>query len=267
VAGSESGGVSTTPEYGWPLIEPTDFVTNLPADLETLADAIDETVKDLNPGTTAGDLDYYTSSTAKARLAIGTAGQMLAVNSGATAPEWITVPTPAGYAPLFTLINAGGTATTGAGTITVSGVGSYNTYLIILQDVGMSALGTMFLRLNGVSTGLKYNQGGILNRGASTYLAQNFGQQPYTGSNFIDLGATNTSTAQTMTAAITLTGGGAAGLQMYQVVSAFSPSGSNGHEQTVTMGLFDAAAAITSVSVTAGSGNLNAGTIFVYGAN
>jgi hypothetical protein len=80
--------MSTTPNYNWPLIENTDFVTNLPADLETLADAIDDTVKDLNPGTTAGDLDYYTSSTAKARLGIGTAGQVLKVNSGATAPEW-----------------------------------------------------------------------------------------------------------------------------------------------------------------------------------
>jgi hypothetical protein len=42
----------------------------------------------LNPGTTAGDIDYYTSSTAKARVAIGTAGQVLQVNAGATAPEW-----------------------------------------------------------------------------------------------------------------------------------------------------------------------------------
>jgi hypothetical protein len=31
--------------------------------------------RNLNPGTTAGDIDYYTSSTAKARIAIGTAGQ------------------------------------------------------------------------------------------------------------------------------------------------------------------------------------------------
>mgnify|MGYP003965578773 FL=1 len=38
--------------------------------------------------TTAGDLAYATSSTALARLGIGTAGQSLITNSGATAPEW-----------------------------------------------------------------------------------------------------------------------------------------------------------------------------------
>jgi hypothetical protein len=39
-------------------------------------------------GTTAGDMDYYTGATGKARLGIGTAGQVLTVNAGATAPEW-----------------------------------------------------------------------------------------------------------------------------------------------------------------------------------
>jgi hypothetical protein len=42
-------------------------------------------------GTTAGDLDYYTSATAKSRLAKGTALQYLRMNSGATAPEWATL--------------------------------------------------------------------------------------------------------------------------------------------------------------------------------
>lgn len=37
-------------------------------------------------GTTAGDMDYYTSATAKNRLAIGTAGQIL-LSSG-SAPTW-----------------------------------------------------------------------------------------------------------------------------------------------------------------------------------
>lgn len=39
-------------------------------------------------GTTAGDLNYYTSATAKARLAIGTAGQILM--STGSVPSWVT---------------------------------------------------------------------------------------------------------------------------------------------------------------------------------
>jgi len=38
--------------------------------------------------TTAGDLIYGTAADTVARLGIGTAGQVLTVNSGATAPEW-----------------------------------------------------------------------------------------------------------------------------------------------------------------------------------
>lgn len=41
--------------------------------------------------TTAGDLLYGTAADTVARLGIGTAGQVLKVNSGATAPEWGTV--------------------------------------------------------------------------------------------------------------------------------------------------------------------------------
>lgn len=39
--------------------------------------------------TAAGDLLYATGAGAPARLAKGTAGQLLAMNSGATAPEWV----------------------------------------------------------------------------------------------------------------------------------------------------------------------------------
>jgi len=39
--------------------------------------------------TTAGDI-IYRNATVPVRLGIGTAGQVLAVNSGATAPEWVT---------------------------------------------------------------------------------------------------------------------------------------------------------------------------------
>jgi hypothetical protein len=48
--------------------------------------------------TTAGDTLYATAADTLARLAIGTAGQVLQVNSGATAPEWAT---PAGGSPTF----------------------------------------------------------------------------------------------------------------------------------------------------------------------
>jgi hypothetical protein len=52
----------------------------------------------VNPMTTTGDTIYSSSGTTPARLGIGTAGQVLRVNSGATAPEWAT-PASAGLTP------------------------------------------------------------------------------------------------------------------------------------------------------------------------
>jgi hypothetical protein len=51
-------------------------------------DALDETYP--AKVTTAGDLAYATAARTLARLGIGSAGQFLRVNSGATAPEWAT---------------------------------------------------------------------------------------------------------------------------------------------------------------------------------
>jgi len=78
----------TTTNYGWTTPADTDLVKDGAAAIRTLGSGADTSVKALNPGTTAGDVDYYTSSTAKARVAIGSNGQLLRVNSGATAPEW-----------------------------------------------------------------------------------------------------------------------------------------------------------------------------------
>lgn len=42
--------------------------------------------------TAAGDIEYYTAAKVKARLAKGTAGKILTMNAGATAPEWADAP-------------------------------------------------------------------------------------------------------------------------------------------------------------------------------
>jgi hypothetical protein len=51
----------------------------------------------------AGDVIYATANDTPARLALGTAGQVLTVNSGATAPEWAT---PAGGGKILQVVQA-----------------------------------------------------------------------------------------------------------------------------------------------------------------
>jgi hypothetical protein len=56
-----------------------------------------------NPMTTTGDTIYSSSGSTPARLGIGTAGQILQVNAGATAPEWAA---PAGGGKVLQVVQA-----------------------------------------------------------------------------------------------------------------------------------------------------------------
>jgi hypothetical protein len=68
-----------------------------------------------NPMTTTGDTIYSSSGSTPARLGIGTAGQVLRVNSGATAPEWVT---PAGGGKVLQVVSATTTTATTIATTT-----------------------------------------------------------------------------------------------------------------------------------------------------
>jgi hypothetical protein len=81
-----------------------------------------------NPMTTTGDTIYSSSGSTPARLGIGTANQVLRVNSGGTAPEWAT---PASGA--LTLLSA--TTFSGSSAHSVNDVFSatYDNYLLLLN--------------------------------------------------------------------------------------------------------------------------------------
>jgi len=121
----------TTP-FGWQMPTATDLVTDLPADFEVFGQAVATSMQDLlggttgqvlakasnadmdfvwsadaagmsNPMTTTGDVIYSSPGSTPVRLGIGTANQVLRVNSGATAPEWAT---PAGGGKVLQVIMA-----------------------------------------------------------------------------------------------------------------------------------------------------------------
>jgi len=81
--------MANTTNYNWETPDDTDLVKDGAAAIRTLGSSIDTTTKNLNPETTTGALAYR-SATANVNtaLTIGTNGQLLRVNSGATAPEW-----------------------------------------------------------------------------------------------------------------------------------------------------------------------------------
>jgi hypothetical protein len=114
-----------------------------------------------NPMTTTGDTIYSSSGSTPARLGIGTAGQVLQVNSGATAPEWAT---PAGGGGM-TLINSGGTTLSGASVSITSIPSTYKNLQLLIRNY-KPATDTTNLRAtfnsttgyNGVYVGVEENR-------------------------------------------------------------------------------------------------------------
>lgn len=81
--------MATTSNYGWTTPDDTSLVKDGASAIRTLGSSVDTTVKNLNPETTLGDISYRSStSNTNTRLAIGTTGQILKVNSSGNAPEW-----------------------------------------------------------------------------------------------------------------------------------------------------------------------------------
>ena len=164
----------TTP-FGWQMPTNTDLVTDLPADFEVFGQAVATSMQDLlggttgqvlkkntnadmdfvwsadaagmtNPMTTTGDVIYSSPGSTPVRLGIGTANQILAVNSGATAPEWKTV--SGGGMTLLSTTTLSGTSTN------ISSIDqTYKDLFVIVTGVtNTTADGYRYIRPNNTSS-------------------------------------------------------------------------------------------------------------------
>jgi|688.fasta_scaffold162947_6 hypothetical protein len=106
--------------------------------------------------TTAGDI-IYRNATVPTRLGIGTAGQILQVNSGATAPEWTTISSASGLTKITSATFSG------AATFVVNSCFSntYRYYLIVGRIVASAVGNTTFkYRKAGTDLSTSYYYGG-----------------------------------------------------------------------------------------------------------
>jgi hypothetical protein len=251
--------MATTTNYSFPTPDDTDLVKDGASAIRSFGTAVDTQIKDLNPGTTAGDIDYYTTSTAKARIGIGTAGQVLTVNSGATAPEW-GAPPAAGAD--WSLLNAGGTSLTGATTITVSGISAKDKIMILIQNASsVNTAATFGVRLN-TDTGSNYTIHGIENEILSTYNNNNFYNISST-STLIPIGKMGTNNTQEVSGFCLLTGCNAAGVKVFNSAGSGGKFGNN-QKQFIGGGFYNSATVISSISLFSDNGNFDGGTVFVY---
>ena len=136
--------MATTTNYGWTTPDDTALVKDGASAIRTLGSSVDTTTKNLNPETTLGDIAYRSSTAnVKTRLGLGTAGQVLQVNSGANAPEWAT-PSSGG----MTLLS---TTTLSSTSTTISSIsGAYTNLQIVIS--GSVGAGLPAIKPNGSAT-------------------------------------------------------------------------------------------------------------------
>jgi hypothetical protein len=296
--------MATTTNYGWTTPDDTALVKDGAAAIRTLGTSVDTTTKALNPSTTLGDIEYRSSTAntntrlgigssgqglqvvagvpswaasststltttgdllyasaanTLARRGIGTTGQILTVSGGL--PTWATS-TAAGAN--WTLLNSGGTALTGAQTVTVSGISGVDKVMILMQQASSASSGAeLRVRLN-TDTGSNYNSYGAYWTNASAASVLSLGQSGGADSALI-LAVMSGNIASTCSGGVTITGCNSSGVKQYTYAGTGAQANTTyGATAYWGQGFYNSSSTISSISITTSSGNLDNGTVFVY---
>lgn len=211
-----------------------------------------------------GDLIVGTAADTFAKLTVGANNTVLtADDSTSTGLKWAVA---ASGDLNWTLLNTGGTALTGAATITVSGISNKEHFLIVIHDGSSSnASSDALIRFNADS-GANYYSAGLNILGASTYAAGNLRTFDAWGTSGITVAYGSNNAASKFYGVVKVDGGKSTGIKTHTTRGTASAGGGTGHEAFSSGGIYNASAAITSISAVCTSGDWDNGTLYVYGA-
>jgi len=206
--------------------------------------------------TTAGDI-IYRNSTVATRLGIGTAGQVLQVNSGATAPEWVTPSSGS-----MTVLASGNLATGTTVTTWNSISAAYKNLRLVIRNFNGSGNNGLTMRVNNDSGAnyARYYAGYEANttrsNGTNGQTSWDLTAGPFTGGNYSNFMVydfadyANTTTRKIVNCQATFYDANGPATAVITSIGAYS--GTN--------------AAISRIDLTYGS-NVNGGTYILYGVN
>jgi hypothetical protein len=209
--------------------------------------------------TTTGDIYYASAANTPARLGIGSTDQVLKVTAGI--PAWAT---PAVSGTSWTLLNAGGTALTGAATVTVSGISGKNKIMVLVYNASSANTGSYIkLQLNTDTAGNYYFLGNTTN-GPTSYANSQFSYLDGYGADGIYIGKMSNNATSAVMGYLLLDGCNTTGIKSVQASGGADWASAEQHRMFNLGGYYNSASTISSVSVNSSSGNLDSGTVYVY---
>lgn len=170
----------------------------------------------------------------------------------------------------WTLLNAGGTALTGATSITVSFTAPKRLMVLMVGASSATARSFITLRPNNISSA-DYSAAGVFLQIANTtlnsYIRANNGYGAYSTNTDIAFGTMSNSASSSVNGTCTINLTDQTGWKDYSVNASGTDDFGEGNQVYVTQGILEAAATITSMTVISSTGNFDAGTIYILGAN
>jgi len=250
-----------TSNYGFVLPTSSDLVTDLPADFDVALQGVDTRLKALNPATTLGDLNYASATAnTNTRLGIGSTGQVLTISGGV--PVWGSA---TAAATSYTLLNTGGTTLSGNASVTISSLSGYNKLYLTIESASTTTA-TMYVnvQLNAASSNYRWRSANSY--AYTTYDKGNYTAVSSTGEIEVISGSDNAASSGQST--MMIDGCNSTGVKVFDFWSGAFPSTGSTQGTITGGGVYNSTSVISSIVVrNAGTGNFDAGTVYVYGAN